>query len=1369
IFSVSRKSVPSGEDNEEAYLATLVMQRNVAAFFDKYDRSELQELLSVTSCSWLQSSEEFRYPVELPSGIINQMNNFNHSNVLVLAPVDPDVSLDYKEVHQIVKELTVGIYSLNQIPSISLDANYDQSTACQLPPAYYDTRVGQILINLDYTIKALWHGAYISKEKRVRFSELWHSSMDVDPNGAPRTKKDIHAEFCAAGLIDISEDPDFEKIYSEELNTDPTYDPNNPEEKRLFMQYSDSFLLKLTSYNTKVNQYKNLFMYDGDYSLSNAVRLTEEQVDPVTYQRLQQRLTLHQKVIKKYFQKKTVLRQNLAYVKLICFLVPLLLGLKKKMKIPDLNKLLPPFSDDKVKTERELPPLLLSSKFTCQHFQYPENKYFHLHGGIEFDVGTPSVKKVPEEIKGAFSDIQSQAAMCIDQLLNFNTAYRDKYPIPILQFNGNSYYVISIELETLYQQLNKWWGIMNEQMSAFRPKRLPMNDVQLHEQFKKRFGYKKAIKCKNLPFGLKATAERGLAAVFYTFFRKNAASCLGVLDYAGYSLVHLAAIHNRVPIICQLAVAGFDLNERRIGSFINLERKKYVKKDKEDRVLGPTALHLAAQCGSLEALTCLLALQVDYKMVDSKGWAAVHFAAFYDNVSCIRVLFRKDATLLDTRTASKLRSTPLLLAATSGAFDAVQYLLSVGADWRKEDSQGNNVVHLATLYFHTEILQYLITLNIVELPVWTLLVEMLQRKDCYRKEMAVRSLEVLCVATNFYWKSILDSGGVLSLVDLLHSDQMRLQCIASAVLCNISQQKSVSKAMVEAGAIPVVIQLLQTSQPELQSRCSVILSDLIQIDNNQDVIAELGAVSPLVRLLHTEIEDVLINAINCIQALCMKNAKNQRAVMNEGAIAPLVELLNVNSDNLQATACAAIAALAQGYKSIQDAIAAKGAIIPLVNIISGRKLQVQMKAAMAIEALADQNAAIQEAFLEKSVSKHLLKLLKVFQLPVREQGAMALWTLAGQRIKQQKMMAEDIGYHFIIDMLLSSSDKMQYVACQAVIALSRNSTTHQNQICEENAITPLVRLLRNTKTTVHTLLSVITALGTMCIGVAHINNPFSQKKIAEEQALPVLIHLLAAHKSLQVKVEVACTLACIVMGNTELHLQLREKGFSYADVLELLQADDKNICLQAGYALALFAYNNTLQQFLMLRSGGIPMDIYESFLRSECEIEKAKAAFQIVVLAKVIVGIDQFTLSARGTTILVQLLKSYSSSTVILAGYLLATLAHTRVGLPDVIVTLGAVELLCQHLHSHIEEVCTASAVALGYLSFNRTAYRILLTECRNEPDLYKLLTCNLSKDAKINKEFTDEFRRQQMMGLPSQSLVINGGPPVFTPNYRGK
>lgn len=62
---------------------------------------------------------------------------------------------------------------------------------------------------------------------------------------------------------------------------------------------------------------------------------------------------------------------------------------------------------------------------------------------------------------------------------------------------SSSYYVLGIDLEPFYLLFkNMWWGAINEVISTLKPKRLPLTDIQAMEQFKKRFGYKKAIKCK---------------------------------------------------------------------------------------------------------------------------------------------------------------------------------------------------------------------------------------------------------------------------------------------------------------------------------------------------------------------------------------------------------------------------------------------------------------------------------------------------------------------------------------------------------------------------------------------------------------------------------------------------------------------------------------------------------------------------------------------------------------------------------------------------------------------------------------------------------------------------------------------------------
>lgn len=90
---------------------------------------------------------------------------------------------------------------MHQTPNISLEANYDLATVCNIPPAYLDTRVGQLLIAVDYMMKSLWHGAYFPREKRTKFTERWRSNLDVNSAGKPETKKPLLTEFTSAGLL----------------------------------------------------------------------------------------------------------------------------------------------------------------------------------------------------------------------------------------------------------------------------------------------------------------------------------------------------------------------------------------------------------------------------------------------------------------------------------------------------------------------------------------------------------------------------------------------------------------------------------------------------------------------------------------------------------------------------------------------------------------------------------------------------------------------------------------------------------------------------------------------------------------------------------------------------------------------------------------------------------------------------------------------------------------------------------------------------------------------------------------------------------------------------------------------------------------
>ncbi len=69
--------------------------------------------------------------------------------------------------------------------------------------------------------------------------------------------------------------------------------------------------------------------------------------------------------------------------------------------------------------------------------------------------------------------------------------------------------------------------------------------------------------------------------------------------------------------------------------------------------LGPTPLHLAARCGSVDAAACLIANYANLLAVDEEGWAPIHHAAYFDHQQIIKLLARKNDALLELQAKNR--------------------------------------------------------------------------------------------------------------------------------------------------------------------------------------------------------------------------------------------------------------------------------------------------------------------------------------------------------------------------------------------------------------------------------------------------------------------------------------------------------------------------------------------------------------------------------------------------------------------------------------------------------------------------------------------------------------------------------------------
>ena len=182
------------QENEEVLLQEF--KREAVSFFNKFDRNDRNELIKHLQTNWYLSTDDFKNEREKPKGLISDLNPLNSSSCIILIPEEEGVKpLDYREIHQIIRELIYGIYILNQTPKVNMEANCDQTSTVKLPPAYLDTRIGQVLSTVDYMMKCLWHGAYFPKDKRAHFNERWKSHLDTDSTSSSKSKKMTYKEF----------------------------------------------------------------------------------------------------------------------------------------------------------------------------------------------------------------------------------------------------------------------------------------------------------------------------------------------------------------------------------------------------------------------------------------------------------------------------------------------------------------------------------------------------------------------------------------------------------------------------------------------------------------------------------------------------------------------------------------------------------------------------------------------------------------------------------------------------------------------------------------------------------------------------------------------------------------------------------------------------------------------------------------------------------------------------------------------------------------------------------------------------------------------------------------------------------------------
>ncbi|XP_071174964.1 ankyrin and armadillo repeat-containing protein-like [Mytilus edulis] len=743
---------------------------------------------------------------------------------------------------------------------------------------------------------------------------------------------------------------------------------------------------------------------------------------------------------------------------------------------------------------------------------------------------------------------------------------------------------------------------------------------------------------------------------------------------------------------------------------------------------------------------------------ESNGWAAIHNAAHRGFLKSIDFFLSEDQEFIELETRDELHMTPFLCSIDGNKIEAVEHLMKAGAKVDTINAHNHGAVELCALKQYIEMLEFLIKLDHTQIPVWKNIIRFLSSESEEEAESAGKCLEILTLGSkadgiNPKWEPFYNHGGVTTIVKVAKSsisDEAKIP--AFRTLLNIIERNEVKEQIASSGGIPVFIKLLKSNNHFVVQLAAEILRELAPIPAFAEPITQNNGIPSLVKVLQTiHNPEVLIPVTDCLGNLAEADSKYQSQIGNaQGCMQQIVTLLEENRERELLHALArAVGKIANDDQNNQNTFVSLGVTVHIVTLTRLKNKDVQTTAVEAIHKLANNNPDTQKIIVSEKIPELLLKLLKDSRAEqVQEKTALALWALAGTEFDVKRYIAEKIGVNLLVQFCNTLSDNLHYMGSECLGILAQGPLNFQSEISASNGITPLRKHLGSDKE--YIVLSVIRTIRYLCLGVGYVTHKKNQNMILQLTGIKSLVALMIHSRSEEIQIESALTLAAVSLGNQPVLDEIKKyPEFSYVRILKLMYSSDPMVRLLAGLALATFAYNNIAEQKEIADQGGVRFNCFAPFLQSNDEMYRCLAAFQVVVLARIIPDEEQALSSAAGIKLIVDILQdSMSNETISLACDCIARLAHTRAGVPAAIVSIDAVNLLCQQLLSPAEQIRGCASIALGYLSFNHSGERQILNRCRADPYLMRVLL-HYTKNCKISPDFLKGWQHYKKVGLP--------------------
>ncbi|KAE8608875.1 hypothetical protein XENTR_v10011641 [Xenopus tropicalis] len=659
---------------------------------------------------------------------------------------------------------------------------------------------------------------------------------------------------------------------------------------------------------------------------------------------------------------------------------------------------------------------------------------------------------------------------------------------------------------------------------------------------------------------------------------------------------------------------------------------------------------------------------------DKNGWAPIHHAAYRNHISLIERLIKSSGPeQLETLTSDNFQNTPLLLAIASGSKEMVNLLIKHGADITFHNRQSQGVIEICAIYEHVDLLRYFLYLTDQNLNVYKKLVALLSSD---REDHVISACSVIAGligqqedALTSHVDSLLAESLVLGLVTVLEKNisqnvKKHALNILKLVLENSNAKKQVCEDNHAAALISMVSSVPRQLVPDvLDAVCELI---------NEKSFSEtyFANIFPVLMKLLSNInqkdnKEVLQPVLKAMALMAAASPICKDALGKQTDLVSLLVRLfyECQQKTLLVAWSDAVGNIAEGNPSNQNAFICENIGTNLHQMLKFKTKDVQMSAIKTINRLVSNNETAQKTFMEQNGISPLIHLLKRTRtVRTQEEILQTLWALAGADKERQRTIAARIGVSLLVEFLETPSYKLNIIGSNALSILVQGPYDVRNAVASASGAHHLVRLLTSDMEDV--LLIAVQAVRQICLGVGFISHHKNQTAVADCRGLQYLVILLINSQSELIQAEAALTIAAIVLGHSgNLDLLCKDSEFSYKYVLHLWHSQREDVGLLAGSALATFAFNSPSQQKAIARCGGVRWYHFEPFLKSSKETFRAHTAFQLIVLAPIILDKKPSYTCAVGIQTLTSLLEhSTSDETLALAADCVARLSHSRAG-----------------------------------------------------------------------------------------------------------